>query len=295
MTTVVLAGLAAYGVHLVFTALAHRWSGIGPGPRRRRARPRRRVDLGATLERVGLDDVRPAEFAATTLAVATVAGTLTAVVLGGLAPALVVAAFAATFPAASARLRREQRRAAAAEAWPRMIEEIRLRVTTLGRSIPQALFEVGERAPEPLRPAFEAARREWLLTTDLAHATAVLKRRLDDPTADATCETLLVAHEIGGADVGSRLEALAEDRRLDLQGRKDARAEQAGARFARRFVLIVPLGMAIVGLQIGDGRAAYRSGAGQAVAVLAVALVIACWWWAGRIMRLPDERRVLTS
>lgn len=297
MTALVLAALAAYGTHLVHTAVAHRWAGAGIGPRRgaatraRRARP----DATALWSRLGLDDVSPLELVATSAAVAVAAGAVALAVFGSPAPALAVAAFAAGFPVAGARLRRERRRAVAAEAWPRLIEEIQLRVTTLGRSIPQALFEVGERAPAELRPAFAAARREWLLTTDLGQATAVLKRRLDDPTADATCETLLVAHELGGADVGSRLEALAEDRRLDLQGRKDARAEQAGARFARRFVLIVPIGMALVGLQIGDGRAAYRTTTGQLVAVVAVVLVVVCWWWAGRIMRLPRERRVLTS
>lgn len=293
MTVIVLAGLAAYGTFLLHTAVAHQWTGVGLGPRHRTTR--RTIDPAAALRRAGLDDVRPAELAATTALVAVVAGAVALAVLGAPAPALAVAVFAATFPAAGARLRRERRRAVAAEAWPRMIEEIRLEVTTLGRSVPQALFEVGERAPDELRPAFAAARREWLLTTDLGQATAVLKRRLDDPTADATIETLLVAHELGGADVGARLEALAEDRRLDLQGRKDARAEQAGARFARRFVLIVPVGMALVGLQIGDGRAAYRTPGGQLAAVVAVAVVVACWWWAGRIMRLPREQRVFTS
>ena len=68
--------------------------------------------------------------------------------------------------------------------------------------------------------------------------------------------------------------------------------KQAGVRFARRFVLIVPLGMALVGLSIGDGREAYQSGFGQFVVVLALGLVVACWVWAGRIMRLPDEERV---
>ena len=70
----------------------------------------------------------------------------------------------------------------------------------------------------------------------------MLKDRLADPTADAACETLLVAHELGGTDLDRRLEALAEDRVQDAQGRKDARAKQAGVRFARRFVLIVPVG-----------------------------------------------------
>ena len=88
------------------------------------------------------------------------------------------------------------------------------------------------------------------------------------PTADATLETLLVAHELGGTTLDRRLEALAVDRQTDVLGRKEAEAKQSGVKFARRFVLIVPLGMAVVGLQIGEGSAAYQSGGGQlAVAV----------------------------
>ena len=46
------------------------------------------------------------------------------------------------------------------------------------------------------------------------------------------------------------------------------------------------------GLSIGNGRAAFRTPAGQVAALLAVLVVIACWLWSGRIMRLPDEERV---
>jgi tight adherence protein B len=96
---------------------------------------------------------------------------------------------------------------------------------------------------------------------------------------------------VGGTDLERRLAALVDDRVADVQDRKDAQAKQAGVRFARRFVLIVPVGMALAGLSIGNGRAAFRSPAGQLAALLAVAVVIACWLWSGRIMRLPDEER----
>jgi len=213
-------------------------------------------------------------------------------VFGGLLPGLVAGGFAASLPVGSARARRQRRRQASRDAWPRMIEEIRLQAGSLGRSIPQALFDVGRRAPEPLRPAFVAAEREWLLSTDFARTIASLKVRLADATADATLETLLVAYEVGGSDLDRRLAALAEDRVADVQGRKDARAKQAGVRFARRFVLIVPLGMALTGLSIGTGRQAYQTAAGQLAVAFGLAFIAACWWWAGRLMRLPEEERV---
>lgn len=290
----VLAVLAAVGVHLLWSdlALGRRrlsWRADGLGGA---ARKQRRPSLDEWLVQAGLADVRPAELlgaCATLLVIGAVAGYA---LFGGLAAALVIGLAFAVMPVAGARRRRAERLAVAREAWPRLIEEVRLLTSSLGRSIPQALFEVGRRAPEELRPAFEAAHREWILSTDFARTTAVLKERLADPTADAACETLLVAHDLGGTDLDRRLTALAEDRTLDAQGRRDARAQQAGVRFTRRFVLAVPAGMALAGFSIGNGRAAYATGLGQALVLAGIACTALCWAWAGRLLRLPDEQRV---
>ncbi len=287
---VALAG--AYGVFLLYTALAFGWRGLGFGATRLRSDPHLRATAEQWLAQAGLEGVGLAEFLTVMAVLFVVAAGLAFAILGAALPALAVGGFAATFPAASYRARRQQRRARAADSWPRMIEEIALLAGSLGRSLPQALFEVGRSAPEEMRPAFAAAHRQWLISTDFERSVAVLKAGLADATADAACETLLVAHDVGGTDVQRRLGALVEDRVADLQGRKDARARQAGARFARRFVLFVPVGMALVGLSIGGGHDAYRSAEGQLAAVSAIAMVVACWLWSGRIMRLPEEERV---
>jgi tight adherence protein B len=213
-------------------------------------------------------------------------------VFGGVLAPVAAALFAASAPAAAARARLRRRRETAREAWPRLLEDLRIQTTSLGRSVPQALFDVGTSAPAELRPAFDAARREWLLSTDFERAVGVLKTRLADATADAVGETLLVAHTLGGTQVDRCLAALAEDRVTDLQGRKDADARQAGARFARRFVLVVPLGMAVLGLGVGEGRAAYGTPTGQLLVALALGLMAVCWWWSGRLLRLPADERV---
>jgi tight adherence protein B len=227
----------------------------------------------------------------TALAGAWLANTL----FGGWLPALITGMLAGSMPLASARHRRRTRREGAHDAWPQLIEAIRILTGSVGRSIPQALFEAGRETPSELRPAFEAAHREWLISTDFSRTVAVLEEHMGDATADATCETLLVAHELGGADLDRRLADLARDRREDVQYRKDVHARQAGVRFARRFVLLVPLGMALVGMSIGNGRAAFASTGGQLAVVGAVAMVAACWVWAGRLLRLPVEERVFRA
>ncbi len=294
LVPVVVALSAAYGVFLLYTSLALGWKGLGVGPADHRPGrpPGARSRAEQWLAQAGLEDVGLAEFLTVMAMLFVVGAGLTFAMLGAILPALAVGGFAATYLAGSYRARRQQRRMRAAESWPRMIEEIALLTGSLGRSVPQALFEVGRGSPEEMRPAFAAAHRQWLISTDFERSVAVLKAGLADATADAACETLLVAHEVGGTDVQRRLTALVEDRIADLQGRKDARARQAGARFARRFVLFVPVGMALVGLSIGGSHAAYRSAEGQLAALAAIGMVVACWLWSGRIMRLPEEERV---
>ena len=289
MTAAVCAALAAAGVYLIYTSAI-----LGRRTLRTKLSiPRSRSGLGREwLVQAGLADVRPAEFVGVVSVLFVVGAALGFAVFGGVVPTTAIGMFSATFPVASARSRRSGRRALAQDAWPRMLEEIRVQTSALGRSIPQALFEVGRRAPKEMRPAFDAAQREWLISTDFERTLRMLKSRLADPTADATCETLLIAHELGGSDLERRLEALIEDRVLDTQGRKDARAKQAGVRFARRFVLLVPLGMAVAGMSVGNGRSAYRTAEGQLLVVLGIGMVVVCWVWAGRLMRLPEEQRV---
>jgi tight adherence protein B len=284
--------LAACGVYLLLTGRR----GADQDPRTAAA-SRPTVELAVRLDgwlaQAGLADVRRGPLALATTGVTVLGAAFGWALFGAALPAIAVGGGSAGFPLASLRQRRRRRLATAQEAWPRLIEEIRILVGSAGRSIPQALFEAGGRAPVELHAAFQAAHRTWLLTTDLGPSLRVLKDRMADPTCDAACETLLVAHQLGGVDLDQRLASLAAARRLDTQSRRDARARQAGARFARRFVLAVPLGMALVGLSIGDGRAAYRSAGGQVAVLAGLAAMAGCWVWAGRLLRLPEERRVL--
>lgn len=293
MTALILAVLAGYGTHLMYSALSFGWSGfaIADGRSRRRRIPvaKRFTDW---LHQAGLDDVRPQEFLGATALLAIFGAVVGLALFGGFVPALAIAGFAATTPYASYRVRRANRLAAANDGWPQMIEEIRILTGSVGRSIPQALLEVGKRGPVELRGAFEAAAREWALSTDFERTVELLKERLAHPTADATCETLLVAHEVGAGDLDRRLAELAEDRRIDNLGRKDARAKQAGVRFARRFVIGVPFGMALAGLSFGEGRESYQSPMGQALVAVGLGLIAACWVWSGSMLRHPEQRRV---
>ena len=211
---------------------------------------------------------------------------------GGFAAPALVAGCSAAMPGRATAARRRRRVANSRQAWPRLLAEIRIGVTHRNQSIPVALFAAGTHAPADMRSAFDEASRTWALGTDFESSLRVLKTSLADPTADAICETLLAAHQIGGVRLDARLRGLAEAAHAEAAARSDARAKQAGARFARSFVALVPAFMAVIGLSIGRGREAYQAPDGQWLVAFSVLAVVGCWLWAGRIMAIPLRKRV---
>ena len=282
MTGVALVVCGALGVWLLATSRAamplapRRWSAALGSPAGTRCTAPRRLLLGA----LGAVAAALAGWAATW------------VLFGGVAAPLLAAACSAALPGRATADRRRRRAASARQSWPRLLAEIRIGVAHRNQSIPAALFAAGAHAPADMRAAFEEAARAWALSTDFEASLRVLKNSLTDPTADAICETLLAAHRIGGVRLDARLRALAEAAHSEAAARSDARAKQAGARFARSFVALVPGFMAVIGLSIGRGREAYQAPDGQWLVALSVMAVVGCWWWAGRIMAIPLRKRV---
>ena len=181
------------------------------------------------------------------------------------------------------------------EAWPPFLEEVRVLTGAAGRSVPEAIYVAGRRTPPPLRDHFARGEREWTMTLDLRRSVQVVRSLVQDPEADLVLEQLVLAHEIGVGDLDRRLAALLADRLADLDARRQAEAELAGARFARRFVLLVPIGMALAGTTVGGGPAAWLAPEGRPIVVACAAMVVGCWAWAGRLMRPPTRTRVAST
>lgn len=86
MTGLVLALVGAYGMHLLFTALAFQWRGLAPGPSlRRRVHSTRWRDW---FVQAGLDDTRPRELVAVEGALALLGAGLAWALFGGVVPPL---------------------------------------------------------------------------------------------------------------------------------------------------------------------------------------------------------------
>jgi tight adherence protein B len=262
----------------------------------RRWRPRRRPGRESWDERLRRSGARVTviQFVAGSVAAGVATIALIAAVTGsafvGIVPALAVAAI----PAAYFGRRRVRTLRMVQAAWPDALRDI-LASVAAGRSLSQAVHDVGEHGPEPLREAFaQIAVRARM--TGLGAALEAAKEELADPVSDRVLEVLLLADETGGAIVRLVLADLVVSITKDLEVADQVETDGLEMRINARAVVALPWAV-LVALTAGRGpfRDFYRSGAGVATIAVGLVLSLAGFLLVTRLGRTPPEPRVLAA
>jgi len=249
----------------------------------------RRAEL---LRQAGLDTVSAGQLLVLQAISALLALLLVQLLTGTLAVACCFALFAFFGPVAVVRRLRQRRRTALRELWPDAVDNLASAVRA-GMSLPEGLAGLGDSGPAPLRPAFHRFAVSYRASGRFAECLDSLKRDLADPVGDRVCETLRVAREVGGTDLGTVLRTLSELLRVDARTRAELETRQGWTVSAARLAVAAPW---LVLLLLGSQSTTLRSydssggvlllGIGGAVCLLAYRLML-------RIGRLPEEPRVL--
>jgi len=285
----VLVGLAfGLGCYLVWTALA------GPARVRhvRSGRPGPVVRLAELLAQAGVEAVTPGRLLASCLGVG--AGAFLVVIVGSRSwtIATAFAVIAAYAPVALIRYRGRARRVELCELWPEVVDNIASAIRA-GMSLPEALTQVGVRGPAQLRRPFQRFGEDYRATGRFAECLDRLKAGLADPTGDRIVESLRLAREVGGTDLGRLLRTLSGFLREDARTRAELESRQSWTVNAARLAVAAPwIMLAVLSLR-PEAVEAYNSTAGLLVLAAGGGLCLLAYRLMLRLGRLPDEERVL--
>jgi tight adherence protein B len=268
------------------------WSFWTPSP----PRPRRRGGLGDrardVLVQAGVEGVTLRALAGVCLV------TAATVLVGGIAVsrspqiATSFAAMAAWAPVALVRMRARHRRTLRRELWPDVVDNVASGVRA-GLSLPEAVTQLGERGPEPLRPAFTAFGQDYRVSGRFGEALDRLKDRLADPVADRICEALRITREVGGSDLGRLLRSLSAFLREDARTRGELEARQSWTVNGARLAVAAPWAVLALLSTRPESVRAYNSSTGALVLAVGGVVSLAAYRLMLRIGRLPEEERVL--
>ena len=206
--------------------------------------------------------------------------------------ALCFAAMAAYAPLALVRTRARKRRAQLRDLWPDAVDNITSAVRA-GLALPEALSQLAVRGPEELRPAFAAFAEDYRTTGRFHDCLDRLKDRLSDPVGDRLVESLRIAREVGGSDLGKLLRTLSTFLREDARTRAELETRQGWTVNAARLAVAAPwVVLAMLSLQ-HDSLRAFSTAGGVVVLAVGAAITVVAYRIMVRIGRLPEEERVL--
>jgi tight adherence protein B len=265
---------------------------FGPPPTRPRTRKRWRERTAEMLAQAGVESVTPGALVTSCMGLAICVFVAMAAVSRSITIAVAFAAMAAYLPVGLVRYRQRRRRAELRDLWPDVVDNLASGVRA-GLSLPEALTQVGERGPEELRRHFQRFGEDYRATGRFHDCLDRLKGALADPVGDRVIESLRMAREVGGSDLGRLLRTLSSFLREDARTRAELETRQGwtvnGARLAVAAPWIVLL---LLSLNPESVRAynrpagAFVLGGGAALCLVAYRLMI-------HIGRLPEEERVL--
>ncbi len=206
--------------------------------------------------------------------------------------ALCFGAMATYAPLALVRMRARSRRAHLRDLWPDAVDNITSAVRA-GLALPEALSQLAIRGPEELRPAFAAFAEDYRASGRFSDCLDRLKDRLADPVGDRLVESLRIAREVGGSDLGRLLRTLSTFLREDARTRAELETRQGWTINAARLASAAPwIVLAMMSFQ-RESLQAYSSPAGVAVLGVGAGVTVVAYRLMVRIGRLPEEERVL--
>ncbi len=254
--------------------------------------PRLTERVAELLSAAGYVSVSPQQLYAVSVVAAVVGFILAAGISHAPVIGIAFAGFAGYAPFALVRMRKRQRTTELRELWPDVVDNLASAVRA-GLSLPEAVSQIAVRGPEQLRPAFARFAADHRATGRFGECLDRLKEALGDPTADRIIESMRVAREVGGTDLGRLLRTLSSFLREDARTRAELETRQGWTINAARLGLAAP--WIVVGLLSlrPETVAAYDSAAGAAVLAVGAAVSFAAYRVMLRIARLPTEERVL--
>src|SRR3712207_5519773 len=260
-----------------------------PKPRTDPRRPGRRQQL---LAAAGLTGINAAQLLALQVGLGLLVLVVVLLTTGTVTVSLAFGVFGFALPAVQVRRLAVRRRADLREVWPEVVDNLASAVRA-GLSLPEALAALAVRGPEVIRPPFARFGAEYRSSGRFGECLDHLKDDLADPVGDRIVETLRVAREVGGSDLGRVLRTLATFLREDARARAELETRQGWVVSAARLAVAAPWVVLLLLATQSTTLAAYDSPLGTAILVGGGGTCLVAYRLMLRIGRLPEDVRVL--
>jgi tight adherence protein B len=180
-----------------------------------------------------------------------------------------------------------------AQTWPEVIDQLVSGIHS-GLSLSESVMALSLRGPGVSRKVFSRITELHLSGTSFNDSMFALKEMCRSVEADLIAETLMIARNLGGRDIGIVLRMLGEYFRENLALREEIKAKHGWIKNSAVLASLAPWILLIILSTQESTRSTYATATGLLVLLSGAGLTVIAFIWMNIVGRIPEPPRVFS-
>jgi len=180
-----------------------------------------------------------------------------------------------------------------AQAWPEVIDQLVSGIQS-GLSLSESVMTLSLRGPSISRKIFSTIADLHLSGLSFEQSMIELKKICRCIEADLVAESLIIARNLGGRDVGIVLRLLGEYFRENLALREEIKAKHGWIKNSAVLASLAPWILLIILSTQESTRSTYATTTGFSVLLCGAGLTVLAFIWMNIVGRIPEQPRIFS-
>lgn len=171
--------------------------------------------------------------------------------------------------------------------WPILLDQTRSTMLASRRALQYVIFDQGYLGSKFLAELILVGKKEFERSGDFTSALLNIKNKAGDPCTTEVCTALIAAIGASTAQIESQLTNIVTSITTRNELANEANSRLAGVRMARLFIILIPAGMALVGVSFAGSVKTFETPMALLQELTALFILSICWFASNLLMKFP--------
>lgn len=173
--------------------------------------------------------------------------------------------------------------------WPILLDQIRSTMLSSRRALQYVIFDQTYIGSQFLNELIQFGKREFETSGSLENSLAKILEEANDPCTSEVCASLIETCGHSTSQIESQLNNIISSIRSRNELAEEAESKLAGVKMARLFIILIPVGMALVGIAFAGSVSAFETPTALAQELTAFLILAMCWFASNLLMKFPKS------
>lgn len=171
--------------------------------------------------------------------------------------------------------------------WPILLDQTRSAMISSRRALQYVIFNQTYIGSQFLNELIQFGKKEFETSGSLENSLMKILEKAHDPCTSEVCYSLIESSGSSTNQAESQLNSIISSISARNELAEESDSKLAGVKMARLFIILIPAGMALVGLAFSGSASVFETHSALAQELAAFLILITCWLASNLLMKFP--------